>query len=307
MADADLSRSLIEAFNFTTSQARIQNAALEIPKYDGETTSLTNFVRAAKTGAQQLVAGEETRYLLQVLNKLRGAARASVEEKNFTTLDELIEHLKKRYAPGRNLSSFLSEIGRLRIGKTESLRKYINRTTKLYQKARAAQLDKYHNDKERKAELEEHTLENFLYGLPREIRQEVVIKNPKSLDAGFDLVMELERKIKNHKRARNNYDSDSPDDYRKSRRNHSSRRSHKRVSYPNSPSPYDRYHKRHYRDVSSSSSTASSTSESSDDERANHHRTYGMHVRRYRSSSASTDTSRSRDRNGEKTPERRKQ
>lgn len=301
--DVDLSTSMIEAFNFTTSQTRIQSAAQSVPKFDGETTSLTSFVRAVTAGNQLLVAGEESRYLLLVLNRLRGAARASVEEKNFASINDLIGHLKKRYAPGRNLNSFLSEIGRLQIKKHESLRKYINRATKLYQRARAAQLEKYRRDESRKEELEDFTLENFIFGLPRGIKQEVKIRNPKTLDSGFNIVMEIERDIKNHRRARGNYDSDTSDEYRISRRDHQKGRRAKRTSYPNSPSPHNRYKEKHRRDDSSSSSS-SSTSSSDEDQ---HRQTHGMSTRsrRDRSSSTSTATSRSRDRGYKESPERR--
>ena len=257
--------SMASSMNSMTSishQACIQSAVSAVPTFNGDEPPLSCFVQHVENGIALIPVGDEPAYLAAVLTKLTDAASSSIEGKVFQLVRDLIKHLKRRFAPDRNVASFQSEIARIQINYGESLRKYINRVSQLVRNANAAARDKYGNDADPIVRvMEETTLENFIDGLSERISSRIFAMNPESLEAACDLVLGLERRMKYPKEASNrDYSPISPrydrEHYRINRHDDRYRRNDRHDRYYDkeqryaadhrSPSLRDRYSRRRY-------------------------------------------------------------
>lgn len=69
-------------------------------------------------GAVFITPATEPMFIKAVLSKLKGVARESVRDKQFLTINELIAHLKKRFAPTKKYLWYLETIVNLRMKHT---------------------------------------------------------------------------------------------------------------------------------------------------------------------------------------------
>lgn len=210
----DLLTTLIEYTRSTRNRDTLFKTVDRIPEFDGEHPPLNEVIRKIRDGFTLIDEEEEPEYVRLVITRLVGAARTSVEGKTFETIVQLVDHLKKRYAPGRDPASYLAELGRLQIQDRESLANYIGRTSSIVNKARAAIRSTYRNSDENIVQMEKTALDNFLRGLPDRIYYAVAPKAPESLDAAYDLVIDEDRARRNRRQAMGGYRdydrSDSP-------------------------------------------------------------------------------------------------
>lgn len=201
---ARLTAAMAKTMVTLNQQNSIQYAASSLPVFDGEKPKLSVFTQQVEDGLALLPAGTEKEYLAIVLTKLTGPARISTRDKEFSDIASLIKHLKKRYAPGRNVAYFQGEISRLRIRSDESLRKYIDRTSHLAYCTRTAVNDRYgRNAAQILTEMEKDLLENFIEGLPEQIGWRIVgLKEEReTLEDAFEAVLRIERRIRNRRQA----------------------------------------------------------------------------------------------------------
>lgn len=220
----ELLTTLIEYTKTCRSRDTLYKAVDRIPEFDGETPPLGHVLRKISDGLTLISPEEEKDYVSQVITRLTGAARISVEGKNFRTVEDLQRHLKKRYAPGRDPASFLAELGRLQIQERERLASYIGRTSEIVNKARASIKSAYVNSAENVAQMEKTALENFIRGLPDQIYYTIAPKSPATLDAAYDLVIEEDRARRNRRQALGHYrDQDRDDSPVRPMREHQSR------------------------------------------------------------------------------------
>lgn len=244
--------TLLERSTLDDRRKEIRAAISNIPRYDGETKSLSRFLRRVAEEFEEIDAQDEPIYLRSVIKKLDGPAWHSVEGKGITSINDLVKHLKSKFAPGRSASSYTGEIHRLSIKNDETVRQFITRTETLVRKARAA----VKGDRPAAEaagslkDLEANALTSFLRGLPNKIYLSICHRAPATLDAAFDLALNEDRERRNRKHAVGLKDRSSSRSHRKSKK-----KSHKG--------------KKKRRDESSSSSdsdTSDSSSESSESE-----------------------------------------
>lgn len=251
MAERDihnLTLSMANSMAVLTQRSCILDATIAIPTFDGENPPLRTFAQHVENGLALLPDDSERTYLKVILTKLTGPARTSVQDKTFTDVASLIKHLKKRFSPGKNLAYFQAEIARLKIRENESLRKYIDRTSRLVHQTRAAIKEKYNRHTEEIIkDMETDVLENFREGLPESISWRVASLEPKAktLEDIFEAVLIIEQRLKNRR------DSSFNSPARSSRRDYRDE-SRKYVSYPHSPTPRDK-HRHRYQDTSDTS------------------------------------------------------
>ena len=74
----------------------LQQSTYHIPQFDGKNPPLKEVVA---NGAVFVTDATEPGFIKAVLAKLKGIARESVPDKQFSKIKELIAHLKKIYAP----------------------------------------------------------------------------------------------------------------------------------------------------------------------------------------------------------------
>ena len=236
----NLTVSIANSMSLLTQRTCIQNITMSIPIFDGESPTLSRFVQNVEDGLTLIPAGTEAEYLAIILTKLIGPARRCTLEHKFDSVKLLVQHLKKRFAPGRSLSYFQVEIAKLSIREGESLRQYVDRTSHLVYCARGAIRERYLDHAEDFVkEMEKDVKENFIDGLPDRISWKVSAQTQdiNTLEQAYDAVLQIDRKLRNRRQSSRN---ESPS--RWSRRDHSaedSRRHDREVSYPHSPSRYD--------------------------------------------------------------------
>ena len=88
----------------------LNNALSKVPSLDGRNPSLKDFIQDTKNAKAYIAAGQENSFVSGILSKLHGAARDSFNGKEFRTLDEIITHIKKRFAPGKNYSYYVNKL-----------------------------------------------------------------------------------------------------------------------------------------------------------------------------------------------------
>ncbi|XP_046145900.1 uncharacterized protein LOC123989238 [Osmia bicornis bicornis] len=219
-----------------TQRNCIQFATAPIPTFDGENPALSVFAQSVENGLALIPDTSETEYVSIVLTKLTGPARISIQDKQFNHVTQLLQHLKKRYAPGKNLAYFQAEVSRLKIREDESLRKYIDRASKLAHGARIAIRERYTTNVDQLIkEKEMDILENFLEGLPERVAWRIAALDKKIKT--YEAVLQIERRLKNRRQIQ---EKASPsrrreEDFLSWRRPRE--KEHRRV-YPQSPLPY---------------------------------------------------------------------
>ena len=96
---APLDASLV--MNSLLQNMTLQNSTHSIPDFNGKASQLKDFLQDVKNGAVFVTEATEPMFIKAVLSKLKGIARDSVRDKTFATVNELCEHLVKRFAPSK--------------------------------------------------------------------------------------------------------------------------------------------------------------------------------------------------------------
>ena len=76
----------------------MQTSTYHIPEFHGKTPPLKEFIQDACNGSVFVTQSTEPMFIKAVLSKLKGVARESVRDKQFLKINDLIAHLKKRFA-----------------------------------------------------------------------------------------------------------------------------------------------------------------------------------------------------------------
>ena len=124
------------------------------------------------------------------LARLEGAARDNTHEKTFSTITDLIQHFKHRFAPNRTYSWYLHEISTIRMSGSENVNKFYDIITQLKSGAQAALEDKYQNTEQMLLPLNDCALETFIRGLLDLILGMVESRNPTSLETALKYAIE---------------------------------------------------------------------------------------------------------------------
>ncbi|XP_051161523.1 uncharacterized protein LOC127281712 [Leptopilina boulardi] len=197
----------------------LQQSTLHIPVFDGRNPPLKEFLQDVANGAAFLTENSEPGFINAVLSKLKGAARECVRDRRFQRLDELVSHLKKRFASFKKYQWYLDGIMSIRFKQTETVSDYNDRLQGLLSGARHALQAKYNaryrevqGDAVRIQETPESTimmkpiidcaLEAFIRGLPEEMSIFVDTRNPANLEEAFEHALRAEERHKYSDRSR---------------------------------------------------------------------------------------------------------
>lgn len=216
-----INRTLSDAM--VTSMAEcfaLQQGVMHIPFYDGKNIPVRDFIQDIINGESSIPENCENQFVKVVLSKLKGAARDSTHGKKFDTIDELINHLKQRFAPRKSYSWYLHEISTIRMGRNEGVSEFYDRLTLLLGGARAALEEKYEADKigNMIEPLNDCALEAFIRGLPDAISGMIEARDLKKIEDAFKAALQYESR---HQHQVPNYSNNyhfsryqQPSDYR---------------------------------------------------------------------------------------------
>ena len=171
----------------------LQQSTYHIPQFDSKNPPLKEFLQDVANGAVFVTDVTEPGFINAVLAKLKGVARESVRDKQFSGVKDLIAYLKKRFAPTKKYQWYFESIVNLRMKKSETVSDYNDRVQGLLSGARHAIEEEY-------AGTYGHTKESAIImkpvidcaldacfrGLPDDISIFVDIRNPKDLSEAFE-------------------------------------------------------------------------------------------------------------------------
>lgn len=219
----------------------LQQSTYHIPHFDGKNPSLNEFLQDVLNGAVFISENSESAFIKAVLGKLKGPARESVRDKTFDRLDDLITHLKKRFASTKKYQWYFESIINLRMKQTETVSDYNDRLQGLISGAKHALGEKYgaryrrvnNDDEDNDIPVSEImikpiidcALEAFIRGLPEEMSIFVDTRNPRNLSEAFEHALRAEERQRYSERSRSS-------SYHISRTGN--------IDRPRSPSPYSR-------------------------------------------------------------------
>ena len=200
--------TLTSYLNFNTSAAMasvsecmtLQQSTYHIPQFYGKNPLLKYFLRDVANGAVFVTDATESGFIKAVLAKLKGVARESVPDKQFSKITDLIAHLKKRFAPTKKYQWYFESIVNLRMKQSETVSDYNDRVQGLLSGARHAIEEKYTGTYGHTKEsiimmkpVVDCALDVFIRGLPDDISIFVDTRNPKDLSEAFEHALHAEK------------------------------------------------------------------------------------------------------------------
>ena len=181
----------------------LQNSTYHIPEFNGKSPELKEFLQDVANGAVFVTSTTEPMFIKAVLSKLKGVARESVRDKQFATINDLISHLKKRFAPGKKYQWYFESIINLRMTQREAVNDYHDRLQGLISGARhtleGKYTKKYGQEKESSIILRpiiECALDAFIRGLPDEISTFVDIRSPADGSEALEYALQAEERLR---------------------------------------------------------------------------------------------------------------
>ena len=197
---APLDASLV--MNSLLQNMTLQKSTHSIPDFNGKTPQLKDFLQDVKNGAVFVTQATEPMFIKAVLSKLKGIARDSVRDKTFAAVNELCEHLVKRFAPSKKYQCYFEAIVNLRMNQKETVSDYYDRLQGLLSGARHTLEEKYTRrygqEKESNIMLKpvlDCALDAFIRGLPDDMSIFVDTRNPRDLSEAMEYALHIEERL----------------------------------------------------------------------------------------------------------------
>jgi len=191
---ADLSK----VSSSTQSFSLVQNALVAIPFYNGS-TPLKEFVQDIENFKDLFIdAASQKLFLRGLLTRLRGRAQDSLSNVNVQTVDELIKHLKDRFAPRRSYQYYVDKINSASLQQGETVQDFYDRLKNLVHLAAATAADALPTQPgqtpvDQTPQLELLALGSFASGLPAVYKTGMAASAPATLDAAFAIAKNIAR------------------------------------------------------------------------------------------------------------------
>ena len=110
-----------------TENFALNNAVMRIPAFDGRTPDLKNFLQDLRNAQQLIEPGQQASFVTAVLGRLSGPARDCCYGRTFANANELIVHLKRRFAPGKDYDYYVNNLSNVKMHQGETVSDYYDR------------------------------------------------------------------------------------------------------------------------------------------------------------------------------------
>ena len=176
----------------------MQSAIGSVPPFDGTNIPLKDFIQDVRNAAADITDDQLPCFLKKVLGKLRGSARNSTFGVSFETVDDLVRHLKRRFAPGKTYTYYLSQLNDLRMKQGDTVGDFCDRLNILLMGAENALKE----DKGRAyvaammLPMKEAAIDIFIRGLPGNISAAVDASHPADLESAYKEAVRIEARIR---------------------------------------------------------------------------------------------------------------
>ena len=176
----------------------MQTAVASIPVFDGGNIPLKDFIQDVRNAATDISAAQLPSFLKKVLSRLQGAARNSTYGVPFNSVDDLVRHLKQRFAPGKTFTYYYARLNDLRMKQAETVGDFRDRLNILLMGAEnALKEDKGdHYSADMMIPIKGTAVDIFIRGLPSYLSTAIDATHPDDLDAAFKEAVRIESRIR---------------------------------------------------------------------------------------------------------------
>ena len=201
-----LNRSLLTLASLSESFS-LNNALARVPHFTGTYPPLRDFIADIRNAITYVPADLRASFTLGVIAKLQGKARDSVCGKTIATPDELIRHLKQRFAPGKDYSYYCNRLNNLRMKQGCSVGDFYDEITILLSGVRAALKDTQEEADDEGRQANEDNLEQmckpmnlaaidiFIRGLEPHMARAVDAIKPETLEEAYEAARRYESRV----------------------------------------------------------------------------------------------------------------
>ena len=200
---ADLMNQTVTMMASMATSFTLSNALQSIRHFDGRNIALKEFIQDVRNAARTVPQTQLEPFLNAVISKLRGPARDSLWGKAVNTVDDLVSHLKRRFAPGRNYSYYQGKINTLRMRQGESVGEFYDRLNILVNGAKNTlkeMIPRRDTEPAQVAEqerllalpLQQLAIDTFLKGLPEAIAWAVDGTTVETLEQAYEEAIRVE-------------------------------------------------------------------------------------------------------------------
>ena len=110
-----------------TENFALNNAVMRIPTFDGKNPELKNFLQDLRSAQTYVEPGQQAALVTAIVGRLQGPARDSCYGRTFRSVNELIVHLKKRFAPGKDYDYYVNRLNNIRMNQGETVSDFYDR------------------------------------------------------------------------------------------------------------------------------------------------------------------------------------
>jgi len=175
----------------------IRDALELVPKFDGHNMPVLQFARACKR-AKELIPLTNENHLVRLLrNKLIGHAYLAVEDEIHSSVDQLIDCLKRTFGPARTSNYYRGQLSINFKKPSEHILDYIGRVKDLRnaiiegdQIQLCRPLNKHEVD-----QIDSYALESFFEGLPPEYRTEIRMEGYNTLPEAYNRAVLINKRL----------------------------------------------------------------------------------------------------------------
>lgn len=198
---AEIMHASIRMLNSMTENFALNNAVSRIPVFDGKSIELKNFLQDLRNAQIFIEPAQQRAFVTAVLGRLTGAARDCCYGRTFQNTTELISHLKKRFAPGRDYNYYVNKLNLVRMNQGESVSDYYDRLRILMSAAESSLKENMNRDEIQNnlplmmEPLKKQCRDIFIRGLMPSIATTVDITQPETLEQAYNNAVRTETRM----------------------------------------------------------------------------------------------------------------
>lgn len=178
--------------------------ALIPDSFSGEKREFYEFLQNCENAYRLCQGGQKELILVYIVSKLKGSARTVIQEKEFTSWDDLKKVLTQAFSDNRDLTQLMEELNNIRQKKFESVQTFCTRLEQIQTRVLNSISLKYSGNADltgRLASVRDTALQRFILHSSEEISMALRRIKPKSLTDAISEAL-LEEK---HLQARQNF------------------------------------------------------------------------------------------------------
>lgn len=179
------------------SNSTIREALELVPKYDGHSMPVLQFVRACKRAKELIPLTFESHLVRLLRNKLVGHAYLAVEDETHETINQLIDCLKRTFGPARDSNYYRGQLSMNYKKPSDHILDYIGRVKDLRTaiiEGDQTQFGRTLNNCEIE-QIDSYVLESFFEGLPPEYRTEIRLEGYVTLSEAYNKAVLINKRL----------------------------------------------------------------------------------------------------------------